>query len=74
MGMMHFEKPIIAFDCVYNRASMENNGVFFDSVEALKDLIQNAQELPGARELRNVAQRRYNWNIIRQQYLGLFKH
>mgnify|MGYP000713329694 CR=1 FL=1 len=72
--MMHFEKPIIAFDCVYNRASMENNGVFFDSVEALKDLIQNAQELPGARELRNVAQRRYNWNIIRQQYLGLFKH
>jgi hypothetical protein len=53
---------------------MENNGVFFDSVEVLKDLIQNAQELPGARELRNIAQRRYNWNIIRQQYLGLFKH
>ena len=72
--MMHFEKPIIAFDCVYNRATMENNGVFFDSVEALKDLIQNVEELPGARELRNVAQKRYNWTIIRQQYLGLFKH
>ena len=27
--MMHFEKPIIAFDCVYNRATMEDKGQYF---------------------------------------------
>ena len=72
--MMHFNKPIVAFDCVYNRATMENHGSFFSSVDTLKQLIGNVQDLPGKEELRDVAQRRYKWHDIRKQYLGLFGH
>lgn len=72
--MMHFKKPIVAFDCVYNRATMENHGSFFNSADTLKALTENAEDLPGGEELQDVAQRRYKWHDIRKQYLELFGH
>ncbi len=70
--MMHFEKPVVAFDCLYNRATMENNGEFFDSIESLQKLALDDDWLLGAPELLEVASRRYTWDIVRKQYLSLF--
>ena len=72
--MMYFEKPIVAFDCLYNRATMENHGSFFNSADALKALIETAEGLPVDEALQDVAQRRYKWHDIRKQYLELFGH
>jgi hypothetical protein len=71
---MHFKKRIAAFDCVYNRATMENHGSFFNSVDTRKALIETAEDLPGDEELQDVAQRRYKWHDIRKQYVELFSH
>lgn len=70
--MMHFEKPIVAFDCLYNRATMENNGKFFDSIEGLQKLSIDVDLVSGASELFEVANRRYTWDAVKKQYLSLF--
>jgi glycosyltransferase involved in cell wall biosynthesis len=71
--MMHFGKPIAAFDCSYNRATMEDNGVFFTSVDNLRAIITDNAGFSGGEVLLEVAQRRYTWNAVRSQYLALFE-
>jgi len=72
--MMHFSKPIIAYDCSFNRATMENKGNYFDDAEALLKLIENIDTLADAKYLSEIASRRYTWNTVRKQYLQLFKN
>ena len=71
--MMHFSKPIIAFDCSFNRASMENKGDYFDCESKLSKLVNNIENLCEGSILYEIAQRRYNWNLIRKQYLEIFE-
>jgi len=71
--MMHFGKPIVAFDCPYNRATMEDNGMFFGSVESLQATITNGVALVEGDALLEVAMRRYTWSLVRAQYLALFE-
>ena len=71
--MMHFGKPTAAFDCSYNRATMEENGIFFTSVDDLRTIITDSEEIVGGKALLEVAQRRYTWEVVREQYLALFK-
>tara|TARA_B110000902_G_scaffold13601_1_gene16282 strand:+ start:622 stop:837 length:216 start_codon:yes stop_codon:yes gene_type:complete len=71
--MMHFGKPTAAFDCSYNRATMEENGIFFTSVDDLRTIITDSEEIAGGKALLEVAQRRYTWEVVREQYLALFK-
>lgn len=70
--MMHFSKPVIAFDCVYNRATLENKGSYFQTVDDLSQQIE-IEDYGSDPEMQEIAQRRYTWKIIKHQYLSLFK-
>ena len=70
--MMHFEKPIIAFDCVYNRATMEDKGQYFSSSSSLSKSIKTPECFEEGKELGDIARRRYTWSVVRAQYHKLF--
>lgn len=73
---MHFAKPILAFDCSFNRATTEGKALFFTDAEDLLRLIQTTEdplaETKGQKML-EIAQRRYTWNVVAQQYFSLLK-
>ena len=71
--MMHFNKNILAFDCNYNRASTEDNADFFSNVEELVHQIEQEDSFNNADTMKEIAQRRYTWKIVKQQYFSLFK-
>jgi glycosyltransferase involved in cell wall biosynthesis len=70
--MMHFNKNILAFDCNYNRASTEERADFFSTVEGLIQLIKQENSISNANSMKEIAQRRYTWQIVKQQYFDLF--
>lgn len=70
--MMHFNKNILAFDCNYNRASTEDRADFFSSVEELVHQIERESSFNNADNMKEIAQRRYTWKIVKQQYFDLF--
>jgi glycosyltransferase involved in cell wall biosynthesis len=71
--MMHFRKNIIAFDCNYNRASTEDKAVFFINAEELVGLIKDSESLNNCLSMQEIAQRRYTWGIVKEQYFSIFK-
>jgi glycosyltransferase involved in cell wall biosynthesis len=71
--MMHFNKNILAFDCNYNRASTEDNADFFSNVEELVHQIGQEDSFKNADTMKEIAQCRYTWKIVKQQYFNLFK-
>jgi len=70
--MMHFNKNILAFDCNYNRASTEDRADFFSNVEELVHQIERESSFNNADYMKEIAQRRYTWKIVKQQYFDLF--
>jgi len=72
--MMHFAKPIVAFDCSFNRATMEDKGNYFSSSKGLAKILGEPNGLVHGIEMTEIAKRRYTWEIIRKQYLELFRH
>ena len=71
--MMHFDKPIVAFDCVYNRSTMEDKGLYFSSSSSLLKILNNLDFLGSGEELGAIARRRYTWKVVRDQYRKLFQ-
>lgn len=71
--MMHFGKAIFAFDCNYNRASTEDRAQFFLSSDELVKLINLTVTSDNASNMKEIAERRYTWQIVKQQYFNLFK-
>ena len=71
---MFFEKPIIAFDCIYNRESTENKAVYFSSTDELITELknQNLDLTATSKAMREIAERRYKWETIAQQYENLY--
>jgi glycosyltransferase involved in cell wall biosynthesis len=70
--MMHFNKNILAFDCNYNRASTEDGANFFSNTEELVHQIEEENWFNNADCMIEIAQRRYTWKIVKQQYFDLF--
>ncbi len=71
--MMHFGVPIVAFDCSYNRETMEGNGVFFGNEAELLCLLKNGGWLhQDVGAILGVAKERYAWVEIRKKYAKLF--
>jgi glycosyltransferase involved in cell wall biosynthesis len=70
--MMHFSRPIVAFDCPFNRATMEGKGDYFSSFDGLSEKLSDLNRLSDGSDLAEIAKRRYTWEIIRKQYLELF--
>lgn len=71
--MMHFSKHIIAFDCNYNRASTEDKADFFADEKELIGRIDDSEKYINGDDMLEIAERRYTWSIVKQQYLALFK-
>ena len=69
--MMHFERPIVAFDCVYNRATLEDLGFYFSSVSTLSHIVEESQFRGEGVKFGDIARRRYTWDIVRTQYRDL---
>lgn len=72
---MFFEKPIFAFDCVYNRESTENKATYFSSSEQLANIL-NDEDIDlkaNAKAMKEIAERRYKWETIARQYENLYK-
>lgn len=70
--IMHFSKPIVAFDCSFNRATMENKGNYFSSSEELARILSEPIGIDDGIIMSEIAKKRYAWEIIRKQYLELF--
>lgn len=72
---MFFEKPIFAFDCIYNRESTESKATYFSSAEELINALNNRDlDLKAnAKAMKEIANRRYKWETIAQQYEKLYK-
>jgi glycosyltransferase involved in cell wall biosynthesis len=71
--MMHFNKSIFAFDCNYNRASTEGKAEYFGNPEELVQLINRSIDINNGSNMQEVAERRYTWKIVKEQYFSLFK-
>lgn len=67
---MHFSKPIFSFDCIFNRYTKSDKGYFFkDSADLLQLINQFDAKTDGtAKELEQLANERYTWNRIKEQY------
>jgi len=69
--MMHFNKTILAFDCNYNRASTEDSAHYFSNIKELVNNISQESEINNGNRMLEIAQRRYTWKIVKQQYFSL---
>ncbi len=71
---MYLQLPIIAYNVSFNRKTMEGKGLFFKNKE---ELVYNLRNLDQAKlaliknDLKEVADRRYTWNIISDKYSTL---
>ena len=62
---MFFGMPIVAYDCVYNRATTHEKAYYFSDSKDLLSLLN--QELDGS-PMRSIAEENYTWRKIAQQY------
>jgi glycosyltransferase involved in cell wall biosynthesis len=72
---MHFGKPVLAFDCNFNRCTTENKAFFFrNSVELIRlmEVMDVTKANKVGAEMLEIAERRYTWRIVAQQYFALF--
>lgn len=71
---MFFKKPIIAFDCIYNRESTENKAIYFSSAEDIIEALNNRDIDLNAKAnvMKEIADRRYRWETIARQYEKLY--
>ena len=68
---MYLGLPIVAFDVVYNKATMRNKGAYFSSVENLKELVQNLTSNDKeslSHQMLSVAEEFYTWKVIANKY------
>ncbi|MGJ8681873.1 DUF1972 domain-containing protein [Paraglaciecola sp.] len=67
--MMFFDIPILCFDCNYNRYSTEGMSNYFINADHLAILLKTELQSNGMKE---IAERRYTWDIVKRQYEDLF--
>lgn len=72
--MMHFRLPVLAYDCVFNRYSTEEQALYFKSASGLRAMLVGLSEerrSEMANAMQEIARRRYTWEIIGSDYLKL---
>ncbi len=71
---MFFRKPIIVFDCIYNRESTEDKAEYFSNSDDLISRITNdsIDYSANAEAMIEIANRRYTWSEISKQYCELY--
>lgn len=71
---MHFGRPVLAFDCNFNRHSTEDKALYFKDSSSLQSLIMQLQSDTAntfGKAMLEIAQRRYTWDIVAKQYFSL---
>ena len=74
---MWFGKPIVAFDCSYNRHTTRDLASYFKTTDELIAVLENYETQTGnlmGEQLLAIAQTEYTWRIITDQYVRLFEH
>ena len=68
--ILHFGKVVICFDCPYNRASTFEEGIYFKSVEELKDIVESEVQVAdfNGDDLYEKVLLEYNWQRIANGY------
>ena len=67
--------PILAFDCVYNRYTTENQCLYWSDADELYTYIanyENAKSDAMGKSMKQIAERRYKWEKITAKYEKLF--
>jgi len=73
---MYLGLPIIAFDVVYNRATMKDQGIYFSNTEDLKqklNTITSNQLKKLSQQMTSLASEFYTWQVIADKYDLLIK-
>lgn len=70
--MMQFGVPVFAFDCAFNRYTTEDRAVYFASAADLRSSLEDRADADGT-AMREIAARRYRWEIVGDQYLSLLR-
>lgn len=72
---MHFGKPILAYDCAFNRCTTEDKALYFktskDLVDKLRVVSCDAVRQKIGEDMREIALRKYTWDIVGAAYYAL---
>ena len=66
--IMHFGVPVLAFDCIYNRVTTENQATYFSSEKELINLLEYEVYMANGSRMQEIAERRYCWSQISGRY------
>lgn len=71
---MNFGLPILAFDCVYNRATTQDECLYWNTEEDIIDLVNNSESKFGAiaSKMKELGVKEYAWEKIAKQYNDLW--
>lgn len=71
---MFFNKPVIAYDVVYNRETTEGKADYFADSKDLVEILEKPHDafLYNASCMKEISYRRYRWSIIAKQYEDLY--
>lgn len=72
--MMHFAIPVFAHGCVFNRHTTENRAMYFESADdlvAAVEALESAQARDNGAAMREIAARRYTWQVVGRAYFNL---
>jgi len=74
---MHFHRDIFAFDCGFNRATTEDSALYFSDSKALDSLLVSYEaggKTLAKGSMKEIASRRYTWEIVAKQYFDLVRN
>lgn len=70
---MNFGLPILAFDCVYNKATTEDKCLYWKESSELVDLLKDKSEYSKiASNMKEIGAKEYAWKKIAEQYNNLY--
>ena len=69
--IMHFGKPVVAFDCDYNHETTEGEALFFRDAVSLAQVVASRDWESVGPALQAIARKRYCWNVIKSKYFEL---
>lgn len=72
---MHFGIPVLAFDCDFNRSTTEDKALFFSDSDSLKRVLSSLSDEQASlvgKGMLEIAQRRYTWEKVAEEYFNLF--
>lgn len=71
---MSLALPVLAFDCVYNRATTEDSAFYWKSADDIVSLVEGSAESFArvAQDMAEIASRRYRWEAVARQYNALW--